>query len=125
VAGLLFELALAVAVRAQAPETPFAFDNPVSNAASCGGGFAGCAGFQSADGTQAVYAAFTVGGGAFTVRIWNPQNYPTYSPEIYLRGGTVVIQGGNLVLVPYALRMELQGLSTAPLADNNAQEESK
>jgi hypothetical protein len=88
VAGLLFALALAVAVRAQAPETSFAFENPVSNAASCGGGFTCYGSFQSADGTQAVSAVFTVGGGPFTVRMWNPKNYPTYSPEIYLSGGT-------------------------------------
>jgi hypothetical protein len=88
VAGLLFALALAVAVRAQAPETPFAFDTPSSNAASCGGGFTCFAGFQSADGTQDVSAVFTVGGGPITVRIWNPKNYPTYAPQIHLSGGT-------------------------------------
>jgi hypothetical protein len=83
-AAMIFAFAT-VAVRAQAPETTFLFDSPSTNAASCGGGFTCFAGFSN--GKQDVSVTFPVGGGPFTVRIWNAA-YP-YTPQISLSGGIV------------------------------------
>ena len=83
-ATLAFTLAT-LAARAQAPATPFLFSDPSTNAASCGGGFTCSAGFSN--GTQDVSVMFPVGGGAFTVRMWNPTDLNT--PQISLSGGDV------------------------------------
>jgi hypothetical protein len=74
-----------LAVRAQAPQTAFSFSDPSTNAASCGGGFTCSAGFSN--GTQDVSVMFPVGGGAFTVRMWNPTDLNT--SQISLSGGGV------------------------------------
>jgi hypothetical protein len=74
-----------LAARAQAPATPFLFNDPSTNAASCGGGFTCSAGFSN--GTQDVSVMFPVGSGAFTVRMWNPTN--PNAPQISLSGGDV------------------------------------
>jgi hypothetical protein len=84
VATLAFSFAT-LAVKAQAPETAFSFNDPSTNAASCGGGFTCSAGFSN--GTQDVSVMFPVGGGAFTVRMWNPTN--ANAPQISLSGGDV------------------------------------
>src|ERR1700675_1150694 len=74
-----------LAGKAQAPETAFSFNDLSTNAASCGGGFSCSAGFTN--GTQDVSVMFAVGGGAFTIRMWNPTN--PNAPETSLSGGDV------------------------------------
>jgi hypothetical protein len=83
--GTLAFAFVTLTVRAQAPEKAFLFDSPSTNAAACGGGFTCSAGFSN--GTQDVSVIFPVGGGAFTVRMWNPANPNT--PPISLSGGIV------------------------------------